>query len=88
MVGWIREFGMAVGAILGFLLVLMAWYGVNFVLGTGLHSYGFGSGGYVYVGGFVAFEVLVIVAALLRRRSEEAKKRQAVPTAPTLQPAS
>jgi len=88
MVGWIREFGMAVGAILGFLLVLMAWYGVNFVLGTGLHSYGFGSGGYVYVGGFVAFEVLVIVAALLRRRSEEAKKRQAVPAAPTLQPAS
>jgi ABC-type transport system involved in cytochrome c biogenesis permease subunit len=87
MVGWIREFGMAVGSILGFLLVLMAWYGVNFVLGTGLHSYGFGSGGYVYVGGFVAFEVLVIVAALLRRRSEEAKKRQAVP-AGTLQPAS
>jgi len=88
MVGWIREFGMAVGSILGFLLVLMAWYGVNFVLGTGLHSYGFGSGGYVYVGGFVAFEVLVIVAALLRRRSEEAKKRQAVPAAGSLQPAS
>ncbi|PYQ01678.1 MAG: cytochrome C biogenesis protein [Acidobacteria bacterium] len=87
MVGWIREFGMAVGSILGFLLVLMAWYGVNFVLGTGLHSYGFGSGGYMYVGGFVAFEVLVIVAALLRRRSEEAKKRLAVP-AGSLQPAS
>jgi ABC-type transport system involved in cytochrome c biogenesis permease subunit len=88
MVGWIREFGMAVGSILGFLLVLMAWYGVNFVLGTGLHSYGFGSGGYAYVGGFVAFEVLVIVAALLRRRSEEAKKRQALPAQGSLQPAS
>ena len=87
MVGWIREFGMAVGSILGFLLVLMAWYGVNFVLGTGLHSYGFGSGGYVYVGGFVAFEVAVIIAALLRRRSEEAKKRPAVSSSPTLQPA-
>ena len=37
--------------------------GVNFVLGTGLHSYGFGSGGYWYVGGFVAFELLVITAA-------------------------
>ena len=88
MVGWIREFGMAVGSILGFLLVLMAWYGVNFVLGTGLHSYGFGSGGYMYVGGFVAFEVLVIVAALLRRRSEEAKKRLSVPAGGSLQPAS
>jgi cytochrome c biogenesis factor len=88
MVGWIREFGMAVGAILGFLLILMAWYGVNFVLGTGLHSYGFGSGGYAYVGGFVAFELLVIVAAVLRRRFEEAKKRQAMPAAGSLQPAS
>jgi cytochrome c-type biogenesis protein CcsB len=69
-VGWIRDFGLAVGSILGYLLVLMAWYGVNFVLGTGLHSYGFGSGGYTYIGGFVAFEAAVIVAALLRRRAE------------------
>jgi cytochrome c-type biogenesis protein CcsB len=73
MAGWIKDFGMAVGSLLGYLLVLMAWYGVNFVLGTGLHSYGFGSGGYWYVGGFVAFEVLVITAALLRRRSEMQK---------------
>jgi cytochrome c-type biogenesis protein CcsB len=71
--GWIKNFGMAVGAILGYLLVLMAWYGVNFVLGTGLHSYGFGSGGYWYVGGFVAFEIAVIAAAMLRRRQELAK---------------
>ncbi len=70
MTGWIKSFGMAVGSLVGYLLVLMAWYGVNFVLGTGLHSYGFGSGGYWYVGGFVAFEALVITAAVLRRRSE------------------
>jgi cytochrome c-type biogenesis protein CcsB len=69
-VGWIRDFGLAVGSILGYLLVLMAWYGVNFILGTGLHSYGFGSGGYAWVGGFVAFEVLVVAAATLRHRSE------------------
>jgi ABC-type transport system involved in cytochrome c biogenesis permease subunit len=68
--GWIKDFGLAVGSLVGYLGVLMAWYGVNFVLGTGLHSYGFGSGGYWYIGGFVAFELLVIVAALLRRRSE------------------
>src|SRR5690606_14365338 len=35
-------FGLAVGSVLGFLTVVMAWYGVNFVLGVGLHSYGFG----------------------------------------------
>jgi ABC-type transport system involved in cytochrome c biogenesis permease subunit len=72
-VGWIKNFGLAVGSILGYLLVLMAWYGVNFVLGTGLHSYGFGSGGYTYIGGFVTFEIAVIVGALLRRRMEMQK---------------
>jgi ABC-type transport system involved in cytochrome c biogenesis permease subunit len=82
MTGWIKDFGMAVGSLLGYLLVLMAWYGVNFVLGTGLHSYGFGSGGYWYVGGFVAFEVLVIAAALLRRRSELQKHTHAPAPAP------
>jgi ABC-type transport system involved in cytochrome c biogenesis permease subunit len=84
--GWIKDFGLAVGSLLGYLLVLMAWYGVNFVLGTGLHSYGFGSGGYWYVGGFVAFEVLVIVAALLRRRVELGKGH-ARRAAPAPQPA-
>jgi ABC-type transport system involved in cytochrome c biogenesis permease subunit len=83
--GWIKDFGMAVGSLLGYLLVLMAWYGVNFVLGTGLHSYGFGSGGYWYVGGFVAFEMAVIVAALLRRRSE--MQKHASPSAPAPAPA-
>jgi cytochrome c-type biogenesis protein CcsB len=78
-VGWIKDFGMAVGSLLGYLLVLMAWYGVNFVLGTGLHSYGFGSGGYRYVGGFVAFEVMVIVAALWRRRAELQKHAPSAP---------
>jgi cytochrome c-type biogenesis protein CcsB len=71
-IGWFRDFGMAVGAIVGFLGVLMAWYGVNFILGTGLHSYGFGSGGYTYVGAFVGFELLVIAAASLRQRAQGA----------------
>jgi cytochrome c-type biogenesis protein CcsB len=74
-IGWFKDFGMAVGSILGFLGVLMAWYGVNFILGTGLHSYGFGSGGYAYVGAFVTFEVLVVLAASLRLRSEHATSR-------------
>ena len=74
LLGWIKNFGLAVGSILGYLLILMAWYGVNFILGTGLHSYGFGSGGYTYIGGFVLFEVGVILAALLRRRAATQKR--------------
>jgi ABC-type transport system involved in cytochrome c biogenesis permease subunit len=72
-IGWIQEFGLAVGSLVGGLTVLMAWYGVNFILGTGLHSYGFGSGGTGYVAGFVAFELLVIGAAFFRKRAAEAK---------------
>jgi ABC-type transport system involved in cytochrome c biogenesis permease subunit len=66
LLGWIRDFGLAVGAILGFLLVLMAWYGVNFVLGTGLHSYGFGVGGYGYVGTYLALEGAFLAYAVWR----------------------
>ena len=44
LVGWLADFGMAVTSVVAFNAVLMAWYGVNFVLGTGLHSYGFGTG--------------------------------------------
>jgi len=51
--GWLRDFGLVAWSVLAFLLVMMAWYGVNFVLGVGLHSYGFSSGGFKEVIGFV-----------------------------------
>ena len=43
----------------------MAWYGVNFVLGAGLHSYGFGNGdnSWVYLAGLGNIS-LVLHAAL------------------------
>lgn len=43
--GWINTFRFACASVVCFLAVLMAWYGVNFVLGVGLHSYGFTEGG-------------------------------------------
>lgn len=67
--GWIRDLGLAVGSIFGGLAVLMAWYGVNYVLGTGLHSYGFGSGGGTgWVAAYVALELGLVAAVLWRRR--------------------
>lgn len=59
--GWIRQYGMLVGSIVSFSLVIMAWYGVNFVLGEGLHSYGFGAGGIEYVAGFLGVQFLFVV---------------------------
>ncbi len=81
MVGLLRDFGTAVAGVLGFLGVLWAWYGVNFVLGVGLHSYGFGSGGYTYVGSFVAFELLVVGAAGLRHKALHRKSPTPAPAA-------
>jgi ABC-type transport system involved in cytochrome c biogenesis permease subunit len=43
-IGWVKDFGLAACSVVCFSSVVMAWYGVNFVLGAGLHSYGFGSG--------------------------------------------
>ncbi|MBE9043502.1 cytochrome c biogenesis protein CcsA [Pleurocapsales cyanobacterium LEGE 10410] len=62
LVGWLADFGMAVTSVVAFNAVLMAWYGVNFVLGTGLHSYGFGTGGStVFIAGFVGLDLLFVL---------------------------
>jgi ABC-type transport system involved in cytochrome c biogenesis permease subunit len=43
--GFVKDFGLLVSAVLCFAAILMSWYGSNFVLAAGLHSYGFGGGG-------------------------------------------
>ena len=63
LVGLVKDFGMLAGSVLSFSLVIMAWYGVNFVLGAGLHSYGFGAGGVEYVSGFVGLHILYVAYA-------------------------
>jgi len=63
---WIGPFGLASSAVMCFSLVLMAWYGVNFLLGTGLHSYGFGGGGREWVFGLVTLQALYLLAAVFR----------------------
>ncbi len=62
-------FGLAVGSVIAFMSVLMAWYGVNFVLGAGLHSYGFGTGGFPLVATFVGCEVAFVLLSFWRKRA-------------------
>src|SRR5437868_13881820 len=64
--GWWRQFGLVVASVVCFLTVLMAWYGVNFVLGKGLHSYGFGIGGETYVASFVIADLSLVAIASWR----------------------
>ena len=40
--------GLDIGGVLGLQAIIFTWYGVNYILGTGLHTYGFGSGGEVF----------------------------------------
>lgn len=69
--GWLRRFGIAAWSIIAFQGVIMAWYGVNYVLGAGLHSYGFGTGGVTYVVIYVLLEVaFVLWATWLYRRHQ------------------
>lgn len=68
---WLKNFGMIVSAILAFNLVIMAWYGVNFVLGAGLHSYGFGAGGVEYVSVFVVLHLLAVAFVYFSKRSQK-----------------
>jgi cytochrome c-type biogenesis protein CcsB len=66
--GWWTQFGLVVASVVCFLAVLMAWYGVNFVLGKGLHSYGFGIGGETYVATFVMVDLAFVAFAIWRYR--------------------
>ncbi len=65
--GWMSNFALSVSSVVCFMAVLMAWYGVNFVLGKGLHSYGFGVGGFPYVIGYVAVELALVGFATWRK---------------------
>lgn len=60
----IGETGLAIGSIVGLQAISFTWYGVNYILGTGLHSYGFGSGGEHYYYLYLAVETLFIIGVL------------------------
>ena len=70
LVGWIRGFGFLVTNSFCFLLIIMAWYGVNYILGAGLHSYGFGGGGVGYVSAFISIQLVYLCLALSYRYSD------------------
>jgi cytochrome c-type biogenesis protein CcsB len=70
-VGWWDQFGLALASVVCFCAVVMTWYGVNFILGKGLHSYGFGIGGEKYVAGFVCADLAYVAAIRYRKVAAE-----------------
>ena len=69
LIGWITPLRMAISVVLMFFLVIMAWYGVNFVLGAGLHSYGFGSGGVEYMLAFFILHLILCLVIFLKSQA-------------------
>lgn len=57
--GLIKETGLAVGSVIGSMVVMISWFGVN-LLGVGLHSYGFTSGVASYLFGYLLLETLFL----------------------------
>lgn len=66
--GWVNTFGLIASSVLCFASVMMAWYGVNFVLSTGLHAYGFVEGGGQGIVLTACVATFAVVAATWRRR--------------------
>jgi ABC-type transport system involved in cytochrome c biogenesis permease subunit len=52
-----------------FLSVLMAWFGVNYILASGLHSYGFSEGGAIFIGSVFLGQILIIVSTYNYKRT-------------------
>jgi len=73
--GLLGDFAFALTAAAAFFSVTFTWYGVNYILGTGLHSYGFGEGGqWIYWAGLGGDALLLSLLALrhkLKRVSTE-----------------
>lgn len=78
-VRWIEDFGLAASAVLGLVVIVWTFYGVNYVMATGLHSYGFGSGGEVWVGLWALVELAFLGICWIRHRSLKASGALANP---------
>lgn len=74
--GWSRHFGMALASVLGASAILFTWYGVNFLIGSGMHSYGSGAGGLWQVATAVAAQWLFVLFAAGRYLVERGEGRE------------
>ena len=80
----IRAFGVALASIAAFWTILMTYLGVNFVLASGLHSYGFGSSSLVRIFAAIAVvEGIFLGAAWRAHRARPGSPRRMIPRAPT-----
>jgi ABC-type transport system involved in cytochrome c biogenesis permease subunit len=78
-VGWVKDYGLAVAAVVCYGAIILSWYVLNFVLAAGMHSYGFGAGGgaLVLLATLLNLEWLLVASLLYRRRLHTAPALEA-----------
>jgi len=76
-VGWLKDFGLAMASIVGFVSIVWTFYGVNYVMASGLHSYGFGAGGEKWVGLWALIEATLLIVTKFRHNQLLKEARQA-----------
>ncbi|HOW69578.1 MAG TPA: cytochrome c biogenesis protein CcsA [Phycisphaerae bacterium] len=75
-------FATAFKSVLAFWTIVMTYVGVNYVLGIGVHSYGFGTGAvvrYMFLIGGIDLSLIVACAAVYLLRSRVAESAQVAP---------
>lgn len=64
--GWFKNIHFTMLGAFGFMFVLMAWFGVNYILATGLHSYGFSSGGAAFLASIFGAQMAILLGVWIR----------------------
>lgn len=66
---WIKNDKFMTFTAAAFLSVMMAWFGVNYILASGLHSYGFSEGGALFLGTFFIVQILVLILTFNKNKT-------------------
>lgn len=72
--GWITKQRFLSLSTVAFLGIIMAWFGVNYILAAGLHSYGFSNGGAVFISSVALVQILIFAMYVLRSGSWRSQK--------------
>ena len=66
---WIRNHLFMTFTAAAFMSVMMAWFGVNYILASGLHSYGFSEGGALFLGTFFVIQITILILTLQKNKA-------------------
>ncbi len=58
--GWVGDVGLAICSIFGLAAISWTFYGLNYLVGSGLHTYGFGNGSPGWLAGWLIGEIVFV----------------------------